>query len=151
MKIRIILSSILVLIFLPAFLYADDKTEFQNLMRTILETGGKVKSISDDLKPSRRLYLYQQLPSMKSTIAQSESIIRDIKEEASKKISNKNMQNVIQDTASLQLITILVTKELLEVYENNGSISEYQYRSVINRYKQEAERLTKSLEKYKNM
>lgn len=151
MKIKVTLTSILVLIFLPVFLYADDKTEFQSLMRTILETGGKVKSISDDLKPSRRLYLYQQLPSMKSTISESENTIRAIKEEASKKISNKNMQNIIQDTASLQLITILVTKELLEVYENNGSISEYQYRSVVNRYKQEAERLTKSLEKYKNM
>ena len=53
--------------------------------------------------------------------------------------------------ASIQLLTINVTKELLEVYENTGAITQKDYNNVVSKYEKDAKRLQKSLERYKNM
>ena len=139
------------MIFSFSYAYADEKEFFQESMRTILETGGKIKNITDTLRPNTRLYIYKQLPSMKETLQTSRQTINDIKSQAYGEISNSTLQTVLQDTASIQLLTISVAEELLEVYENNGAISERDYKSVVAKYEKEAKRLQRSLEKYKNM
>lgn len=148
-KISLLLA--VIMIFTSSFVFAGEKEFFQESMRTILETGGKVKNITDTLKPNTRLYIYQQLPSMKETLSTGMQTINDIKAQALEEISNPSLQTVLQDTASIQLLTITVTTELLEIYENNGAISERDYRSVVSKYEKEAKRLQRSLEKYKNM
>lgn len=148
-KISLLLA--VIMIFTSSFVFAGEKEFFQESMRTILETGGKVKNITDTLKPNTRLYIYKQLPSMKETLATGMQTINDIKAQALEEISNPSLQTVLQDTASIQLLTITVATELLEIYENNGAISERDYRSVVSKYEKEAKRLQRSLEKYKNM
>lgn len=148
-KISLLLA--VIMIFTSSFVFAGEKEFFQESMRTILETGGKVKNITDTLKPNTRLYIYKQLPSMKETLSTGMQTINDIKAQALEEISNPSLQTVLQDTASIQLLTITVTTELLEIYENNGAISERDYRSVVSKYEKEAKRLQRSLEKYKNM
>lgn len=147
------ISLLLTVITLFTFSYAtaSEKEFFQESMRTILETSGKVKNITDTLKPNTRLYIYKQLPSMKETLATGMQTINDIKAQALEEISNPSLQTVLQDTASIQLLTIAVATELLEIYENNGAISERDYRSVVSKYEKEAKKLQRSLEKYKNM
>ena len=88
---------------------------------------------------------------MKEILQTSRQTINDIKSQAYGEISNSTLQTVLQDTASIQLLTISVAEELLEVYENNGAISERDYKSVVAKYEKEAKRLQRSLEKYKNM
>lgn len=148
-KISLLLA--VIMIFTSSFVFAGEKEFFQESMRTILETGGKVKNITDTLKPNTRLYIYKQLPSMKETLATGMQTINNIKAQALEEISNPSLQTVLQDTASIQLLTITVATELLEIYENNGAISERDYRSVVSKYEKEAKRLQRSLEKYKNM
>ena len=148
-KISLLLA--VIMIFTSSFVFAGEKEFFQESMRTILETGGKVKNITDTLKPNTRLYIYKQLPSMKETLSTGMQTINDIKAQALEEISNPSLQTVLQDTASIQLLTITVTTELLEIYENNGAISERDYRSVVSKYEKDAKRLQKSLERYKNM
>lgn len=148
-KISLLLA--VIMIFTSSYVFAGEKEFFQESMRTILETGGKVKSITDTLKPNTRLYIYKQLPSMKETLSTGMRTISDIKAQAMEEISNPTLQTVLQDTASIQLLTINVATELLEIYENNGAISERDYRSVVSKYEKEAKRLQRSLEKYKNM
>lgn len=148
-KISLLLTMFMIFSF--SYAYADEKEFFQESMRTILETGGKVKNITDTLRPNTRLYIYKQLPSMKETLQTSRQTINDIKSQAYGEISNSTLQTVLQDTASIQLLTISVAEELLEVYENNGAISERNYKSVVAKYEKEAKRLQRSLEKYKNM
>ena len=148
-KISLLLA--VIMIFTSSFVFAGEKEFFQESMRTILETGGKVKNITDTLKPNTRLYIYKQLPSMKETLSTGMQTINDIKAQALEEISNPSLQTVLQDTASIQLLTITVATELLEIYENNGAISERDYRSVVSKYEKEAKRLQHSLEKYKNM
>lgn len=148
-KISLLLT--IFMIFSFSYAYADEKEFFQESMRTILETGGKIKNITDTLRPNTRLYIYKQLPSMKETLQTSRQTINDIKSQAYGEISNSTLQTVLQDTASIQLLTISVAEELLEVYENNGAISERDYKSVVAKYEKEAKRLQRSLEKYKNM
>lgn len=148
-KISLLLA--VIMIFTSSFVFAGEKEFFQESMRTILETGGKVKNITDTLKPNTRLYIYKQLPSMKETLSTGMQTIDDIKAQALEEISNPSLQTVLQDTASIQLLTITVATELLEIYENNGAISERDYRSVVSKYEKEAKRLQRSLEKYKNM
>lgn len=147
------ISLLLTVITLFTFSYAtaSEKEFFQESMRTILETSGKVKNITDTLKPNTRLYIYKQLPSMKETLATGMQTINDIKAQALEEINNPSLQTVLQDTASIQLLTIAVATELLEIYENNGAISERDYRSVVSKYEKEAKKLQRSLEKYKNM
>ncbi len=140
-----------IMIFTFSYATASEKEFFQESMRTILETGGKVKNITDTLKPNTRLYIYKQLPAMKETLSKSMQTINDIKAQSLKEISNPSLQTVLQDTASIQLLTITVSTELLEIYENNGAISEKDYKSVVSKYEKEAKRLQRSLEKYKNM
>lgn len=141
----------IIMIFTASFAFANEKEFFQESMRTILETGGKVKSITDTLRPNTRLYIYKQLPSMKKTLSTSMQTINDIKAQAIEEISNPSLQTVLQDTAAIQLLTISVATELLEIYENNGAISEREYKGVVSKYEKEAKRLQRSLEKYKNM
>lgn len=148
-KISLLLA--VIMIFTSSFVFAGEKEFFQESMRTILETGGKVKNITDTLKPNTRLYIYKQLPSMKETLSTGMQTINDIKAQALEEISNPSLQTVLQDTASIQLLTITVATELLEIYENNGAISERDYRSVVSKYEKEVKRLQRSLEKYKNM
>lgn len=148
-KISLLLA--VIMIFTSPFVFAGEKEFFQESMRTILETGGKVKNITDTLKPNTRLYIYKQLPSMKETLSTGMQTINDIKAQALEEISNPSLHTVLQDTASIQLLTITVATELLEIYENNGAISERDYRSVVSKYEKEAKRLQRSLEKYKNM
>lgn len=148
-KISLLLTMFMIFSF--SYAYADEKEFFQESMRTILETGGKIKNITDTLIPNTRLYIYKQLPSMKETLQISRQTINDIKSQAYGEISNSTLQTVLQDTASIQLLTISVAEELLEVYENNGAISERDYKSVVAKYEKEAKRLQRSLEKYKNM
>lgn len=148
-KISLLLTMFMIFSF--SYAYADEKEFFQESMRTILETGGKIKNITDTLRPNTRLYIYKQLPSMKETLQTSRQTINDIKSQAYGEISNSTLQTVLQDTASIQLLTISVAEELLEVYENNGAISERDYKSVVAKYEKEAKRLHRSLEKYKNM
>ena len=148
-KISLLLTMFMIFSF--SYAYADGKEFFQESMRTILETGGKIKNITDTLRPNTRLYIYKQLPSMKETLQTSRQTINDIKSQAYGEISNSTLQTVLQDTASIQLLTISVAEELLEVYENNGAISERDYNSVVAKYEKEAKRLQRSLEKYKNM
>lgn len=142
---------VVIMIFTFSYATASEKEFFQESMRTILETGGKVKNITDTLKPNTRLYIYKQLPAMKETLSTSMQTINDIKAQSLKEISNPSLQTVLQDTASIQLLTITVSTELLEIYENNGAISEKDYKSVVSKYEKEAKRLQRSLEKYKNM
>ena len=148
-KISLLLTMFMIFSF--SYAYADEKEFFQESMRTILETGGKIKNITDTLRPNTRLYIYKQLPSMKETLQTSRQTINDIKSQAYGEISNSTLQTVLQDTASIQLLTISVAEELLEVYENNGAISERDYKSVVAKYEKEAKRLQHSLEKYKNI
>lgn len=148
-KISLLLTMFMIFSF--SYAYADEKEFFQESMRTILETGGKIKNITDTLRPNTRLYIYKQLPSMKETLQTSRQTINDIKSQAYGEISNSTLQTVLQDTASIQLLTISVAEELLEVYENNGAISERDYKSVVAKYEKEAKKLQRSLEKYKNM
>ena len=148
-KISLLLTMFMIFSF--SYAYADEKEFFQESMRTILETGGKIKNITDTLRPNTRLYIYKQLPSMKETLQTSRQTINDIKSQAYGEISNSTLQTVLQDTASIQLLTISVAEELLEIYENNGAISERDYKSVVAKYEKEAKRLQRSLEKYKNM
>ena len=148
-KISLLLTMFMIFSF--SYAYADEKEFFQESMRTILETGGKIKNITDTLRPNTRLYIYKQLPSMKETLQTSRQTINDIKSQAYGEISNSTLQTVLQDTASIQLLTISVAEELLEVYENNGAISERDYKNVVSKYEKEAKRLQRSLEKYKNM
>lgn len=149
MKKKLLLAVIMIFTF--SYATASEKEFFQESMRTILETGGKVKNITDTLKPNTRLYIYKQLPAMKETLSTSMQTINDIKAQSLKEISNPSLQTVLQDTASIQLLTITVSTELLEIYENNGAISEKDYKSVVSKYEKEAKRLQRSLEKYKNM
>ncbi len=136
----------------PYSLYANEQSAvFQDMVKTILETGGKMKEITDTLRPNTRLYIYKQLPSMKEKINESEKVIMDIKKKAAAELNNRDMQNVIQDMASIQLLTINVAKDLLTVYEKTGAISQKDYKSVIAKYENEAMTLQKSLERYKNM
>lgn len=141
----------IIMIFTYSYATASEKEFFQESMRTILETGGKIKNITDTLKPNTRLYIYKQLPSMKETLSTSMQTINDIKAQAMQEISSQALQTVLQDTASIQLLTINAAAELLEIYENNGAISEKNYRSVVSKYEKEVKRLQRSLEKYKNM
>ncbi len=140
-----------IMIFTFSYATASEKEFFQESMRTILETGGKVKNITDTLKPNTKLYIYKQLPTMKETLSTGMQTINDIRAQSLKEISNPSLQTVLQDTASTQLLTITVAAELLEIYENNGAISEKDYKSVVSKYEKEAKRLQRSLEKYKNM
>ncbi len=147
---KIIITAVIAL-FVPLFAFADEKVEFQEMIRTILETGGEMKNITDTLWPNTRLYIYKQLPSMKEKISESEKTITDIKTKADEVISNKDLHTIVQDMASIQLLTIYVAKELLEIYENNGTITQKEYNKVVSKYEKEAKRLQKSLERYKNM
>lgn len=147
---KIIITAVIAL-FVPLFAFADEKVEFQEMIRTILETGGEMKNITDTLWPNTRLYIYKQLPSMKEKISESEKTITDIKTKADEVISNKDLHTIVQDMASIQLLTIYVAKELLEIYENNGAITQKEYNKVVSKYEKEAKRLQKSLERYKNM
>lgn len=149
MKKKLLLAVIMIFTF--SYATASEKEFFQESMRTILETGGKIKSITDTLKPNTRLYIYKQLPTMKETLSTSMQTINDIKAQSLEEISNPSLQTVLQDTASIQLLTITVATELLKIYENNGAISEKDYKSVVSKYEKEAKRLQRSLEKYKNM
>lgn len=148
---KFLLLLTVIMIFTSSYVFAGEKEFFQESMRTILETGGKIKNITDTLKPNTRLYIYKQLPSMKETLSTSMQTINDIKAQAMQEISSQALQTVLQDTASIQLLTINAAAELLEIYENNGAISEKNYRSVVSKYEKEAKRLQRSLEKYKNM
>lgn len=148
---RKLLAALLITFTIPCFAFADEQIEFQEMIRTILETGGEIKNITDTLRPNTRLYIHKQLPSMKKKIEESENTIADIKAKADEVISNKNLHSIVQDMASIQLLTINVAKELLEVYENNGAITQRDYNSVVSKYEKEAKRLQKSLERYKNM
>lgn len=148
-KISLLLAVIMIFTF--SYATASEKEFFQESMRTILETGGKVKNITDTLKPNTKLYIYKQLPTMKETLSTGMQTINDIRAQSLKEISNPSLQTVLQDTASIQLLTITVAAELLEIYENNGAISEKDYKSVVSKYEKEAKRLQRSLEKYKNM
>ncbi len=134
-----------------AYLYAGEKETFQAYMRTILETGGKIKNITDTLKPDTKLYIYSQLPTMKKTIDSSKDTINEIKSEAMLNIYDQSLQSILQDSASLQLLTIDVTGELLAIFEQNGQITSREYKNVVSKYDKEAKRLQNSLEKYKNM
>ena len=134
-KISLLLTMFMIFSF--SYAYADEKEFFQESMRTILETGGKIKNITDTLRPNTRLYIYKQLPSMKETLQTSRQTINDIKSQAYGEISNSTLQTVLQDTASIQLLTISVAEELLEVYENNGAILERDYKSVVAKYEKE--------------
>lgn len=148
-KISLLLT--ILMIFISSYAAASEKDFFQESMRTILETGGKVKNITDILKPNTRLYIYKQLPSMKETLSKSMQTIDNIKTQAMEEISNQALLTVLQDTASIQILTINIAEELLEIYENNGAISERDYKNVVSKYEKEAKRLQRSLEKYKNM
>ena len=88
---------------------------------------------------------------MKKKIEESEKTIADIKTRADEVIKNKDLNSIVQDMASIQLLTINVTKELLEVYENTGAITQKDYNNVVSKYEKDAKRLQKSLERYKNM
>ena len=151
MKKIFILAAIILTIFIPNISVADEQGEFQDMIRTILETGGSIKEITDTLRPNTRLYIYKQLPSMKKKIEDSEKTINDIKAQADEVISNKDLHSIVQDMASIQLLTINVAKDLLEVYETNGAISQKDYKNVVSKYEKQAKRLQKSLERYKNM
>lgn len=148
-KISLLLTMFIILS--SSYAYADEKEFFQESMRTILETGGSIKNITDTLRPNTRLYIYKQLPTMKETLLTGRQTINNIKSQALEEISNSALQTVLQDTASIQLLTINVAEELLEIYENNGAISERDYKRVVSKYEKEAKRLQRSLEKYKNM
>lgn len=148
---KISLLFVILLLFTSSYSYAGEKEFFQESMRSILEIGGKVKNITDTLKPGTRLYIYQQLPAMKKTLEESKKSLEEIRSESIEKITNSALQIVLQDTASIQFLTISVAEELLETYENNGAISEKEYKSVVSKYEKEAKRLQRSLEKYKNM
>ena len=145
------LAAILLTIFIPNISVADEQGEFQDMIRTILETGGSIKEITDTLRPNTRLYIYKQLPSMKKKIEDSEKTINDIKTKADEVITNRDLHTIVQDMASIQLLTIYVAKDLLEVYETNGAITQKDYNKVISKYEKQAKRLQKSLERYKNM
>ena len=145
------LTALFITFTIPCFAFADEQTEFQDMIRTILETGGEIKNITDTLRPNTRLYIYKQLPSMKKKIEESEKTIADIKTRADEVIKNKDLNSIVQDMASIQLLTINVTKELLEVYENTGAITQKDYNNVVSKYEKDAKRLQKSLERYKNM
>ena len=151
MKKIFILAAIILTIFIPNISVADEQGEFQDMIRTILETGGSVKEITDTLRPNTRLYIYKQLPSMKKKIEDSEKTINDIKTKADEVITNRDLHTIVQDMASIQLLTIYVAKDLLEVYETNGAITQKDYNKVISKYEKQAKRLQKSLERYKNM
>lgn len=148
---KISLFLILLIILSFSTVFAGEKEFFQESMKTILETGGSVKSITDTLRPNTRLYIYKQLPSMKETLQNGRQTINDIKAKAQEEITNSTLQAVLQDTASIQLLTINVAEELLAVYENNGAITERDYKGVVSKYEKEAKRLQRSLERYKNM
>lgn len=148
---KFLLASFFIVLILPSYALADEKAEFQEMIRTILETGGEIRNITDTLRPNTRLYIYKQLPSMKNKINESEKTIQDIKTKATEVITNNDLHSIVQDMASMQLLTINVAKELLEVYENNGAISQKDYTRVVSKYEKEAKRLQKSLERYKNM
>lgn len=148
---KFIFAVILITLSLPYTLLADEKSEFQDMIRTILETGGEMKNITDTLRPNTRLYIYKQLPSMKAKIEESEKTISDIKTKADELITNKDLNSIVQDMASIQLITINVAKELLQVYENTGAITKKDYDNIISKYEKQVKRLQKSLERYKNM
>lgn len=147
------ISLFLILLTILSFstVFAGEKEFFQESMKTILETGGSIKSITDTLRPNTRLYIYKQLPSMKETLQKGRQTITGIKAQAEEEITNASLQTVLQDTASIQLLTINVAEELLAVYENNGAITERDYKGVVSKYEKEAKRLQRSLEKYKNM
>ncbi len=151
MKKIFILAAIILTIFIPNISVADEQGEFQDMIRTILETGGSIKEITDTLRPNTRLYIYKQLPSMKKKIEDSEKTINDIKTKADEVITNRDLHTIVQDMASIQLLTIYVAKDLLEVYETNGAITQKDYNKVISKYEKQAKRLQKSLERYKNM
>lgn len=151
MKKIFILAAIILTIFIPNISVADEQGEFQDMIRTILETGGSIKEITDTLRPNTRLYIYKQLPSMKKKIEDSEKTINDIKTKADEVITNRDLHTIVQDMASIQLLTIYVAKDLLEVYETNGAITQKYYNKVISKYEKQAKRLQKSLERYKNM
>ncbi len=151
MKKIFILAAIILTIFIPNISVADEQGEFQDMIRTILETGGSIKEITDTLRPNTRLYIYKQLPSMKKKIEDSEKTINDIKTKADEVITNRDLHTIVQDMASIQLLTIYVAKDLLEVYEINGAITQKDYNKVISKYEKQAKRLQKSLERYKNM
>ena len=151
MKKIFILAAIILTIFIPNISVADEQGEFQDMIRTILETGGSIKEITDTLRPNTRLYIYKQLSSMKKKIEDSEKTINDIKTKADEVITNRDLHTIVQDMASIQLLTIYVAKDLLEVYETNGAITQKDYNKVISKYEKQAKRLQKSLERYKNM
>ena len=151
MKKIFILAAIILTIFIPNISVADEQGEFQDMIRTILETGGSIKEITDTLRPNTRLYIYKQLPSMKKKIEDSEKTINDIKTKADEVITNRDLHTIVQDMASIQLLTIYVAKDLLEIYETNGAITQKDYNKVISKYEKQAKRLQKSLERYKNM
>lgn len=151
MKKIFILAAIILTIFIPNISVADEQGEFQDMIRTILETGGSIKEITDTLRPNTRLYIYKQLPSMKKKIEDSEKTINDIKTKADEVITNRDLHTIVQDMASIQLLTIYVAKDLLEVYETKGAITQKDYNKVISKYEKQAKRLQKSLERYKNM
>lgn len=146
-----ILAALFITVLIPCYAFADEQVEFQDMIRTILETGGEIKNITDTLRPNTRLYIYKQLPSMKNKIKESENTIEDIKKRSDEVIRNKDLRVIVQDMASIQLLTIYVTKELLEVYENTGAITQKDYNRIVSKYEKEAKRLQKSLERYKNM
>ena len=148
-QISLFLILLTILSFSTAF--AGEKEFFQESMKTILETGGSIKNITDTLRPNTRLYIYKQLPSMKETLQKGRQTITSIKAQAEEEITNASLQTVLQDTASIQLLTINVAEELLAVYENNGAITERDYKGVVSKYEKEAKRLQRSLERYKNM
>ena len=77
--------------------------------------------------------------------------INDIKTKADEVITNRDLHTIVQDMASIQLLTIYVAKDLLEIYETNGAITQKDYNKVISKYEKQAKRLQKSLERYKNM
>ena len=140
-----------ILFIFPLSSFADEKTTFQEMVRSILQTGGEMKEITETLQPNSRLYIYKQLPYMKEKINKGEQLMLSIKEKSLSEIKNSDLQSIIQDMSSMQLLTINVAKELLSIYENTGSISNKDYRSVVGKYEREAKRLQKSLERYKNM
>ena len=142
----------LAVIFSATNTYAkDEKDSFQEIMKELLEVSGKVKSISQDLKPSSRLYIHQQLPTMFDTIKNCEKDIQQLRNRINSEILNEDLYGILSDTANLELLSIMVTKELLQIYSESGSITSVQYNKVVKKYEKDAEQLKKSLRKYKNM
>lgn len=142
----------LILILNTSISYAkSEKDSFQEIMKELLVISGKIKKISQELKPSGRLYIHQQLPAMYEIIKTCDVEIHELKNRINSEILDDDLYGILNDSASLEVLSIKVTKELLDVYSEHGAITAVQYNNVVKKYENEANRLKKSLKKYKNM